>query len=65
MSYELNNKQRREIRRRNYLSRDLHSRKYRQRVVKDKRSHIIDELHDHEAEEDLFDYFGIGKAPKE
>lgn len=62
---EVNNKQRREIRRRNYLSRELRDRKFHQRIVRDKRSHLIDTIHEHEAEEDLFDYFGIGKAPKE
>jgi hypothetical protein len=62
---ELNNKQRRKVRRRNYLARELRDRRFQHQVIRDKRSHLIDDIHEHEAEEDLFDYFGIGKAPKE
>lgn len=51
--------------RRNPIVRELNSKKYFQQVVPAKRKHLIDELHEQEAEEDLHEYFGLGKAPKE
>jgi hypothetical protein len=62
---ELNNKGRRQIRRRNFVAKELRDQRFRHQVVKDKRHHLIDVIHEHEADEDLFDYFGLGKAPKE
>jgi hypothetical protein len=62
---DVNNKQRREIRRRNYVAKELRDRRFQQQVVRDKRKHLIDEIHEHEAEEDLYDFFNLGKAPKE
>lgn len=58
-------KEKRQIRRRNFVSKELRDRRFYQRVIKDKRSHLIDELHEHEADEDLYEFFGLGKAPKE
>jgi hypothetical protein len=43
----------------------LRERRFHQRIVKDKRRHKIDDLHEREAEDDLYDFFGLGKAPKE
>lgn len=62
---ELKGKERRQIRRRNHFAKDLRSPLFHQKVKGDKRSHLIDELHEQEAEEDLHEYFGLGKAPKE
>lgn len=60
------NKERRLLRRRNYIAKELNSNPlYQHRVFRDKRKHLIDELHEHDAEEDLYDFFGLGKAPKE
>lgn len=61
----MNNKQRRQIRRRNFLARELHEPRYGPRIVPDKRRFLIDKIHEDEADDDLFEYFGIGKAPKE
>lgn len=63
MSTEL--KQRRQVRRRNFVAKELRDQRFRHQVVKDKRCHKVDELHEHDAEEDLFEFFGLGKAPKE
>jgi hypothetical protein len=63
---QLNNKQRRHVRRRNYLSRELHEPKFRQRIVEEKRKHKLDVIHEQEAEEDLDEYLAqFGVAPKE
>lgn len=63
---DLHGKQRRQIRRRNFVAKELNSnRKFRQQVIGDKRNYLIDKLHEEEAEDDLHDYFGLGKAPKE
>jgi hypothetical protein len=52
--------------RRNYLVKQVRdSGLFRERMIGDKRRHLINELHEHEADEDLFEWFGIGKAPKE
>lgn len=59
-------KERREFRRRNHIARDLHTSKYRARIKESKRRHLIDELHEQDAEEELYEFEKeIGLAPKE
>ena len=53
MNFE--NKQRRQIRRRNFLAKELHEGRYGPRVVAEKRRHKLDEIAEEEAEEELDD----------
>lgn len=58
-------KQRRQSRPRNPVAKDLASDVFHQRVKGSKRRYLIDKLHEEEAEDDLHDFFGLGKATKE
>ncbi len=62
-------KQRREARRRNQIAKDLRTPKYAPRIRETNRGHLIDELHEVEAEEELYDYYfddkEIGLSSKE
>lgn len=48
-------KQRRELRRRNHIARDLRTPKYNPRVRESNRQHLIDELHEQEARQAIED----------
>ena len=61
----MHGKERRQVRRRNYLAKELRDQRFRHQVIKDKRSHLIDELHEQDADDDLFEYFNLGKTSKE
>jgi hypothetical protein len=50
---------------RNPIAKDLENELFRQRVREPKRQYLLNKLHEEDADEDLFEYFGIGKAPKE
>lgn len=65
MSEGFNNKQRRQNRRRNFVAKELNSNRYHQRIKGDKRKHLIDVLHEQEAEEDLHEYLELGKEFEE
>jgi hypothetical protein len=61
-------KQRRELRRRNHVARDLLTPKYGPRIRESNKHHLIDELHEQEADEEIYDYFDdkeMGLAGKE
>ena len=59
-------KQRREVRRRNHVARDLYTPKYGPRIRETKRQHLIDELHEQEIEEELDEFLGkLGIGAKE
>ena len=47
-------KQRRQVRRRNHVARDLHTPKYGPRIKESNKHHQIDELHEKDAEEELY-----------
>jgi len=47
------------------MAKALEDSSFRQRVRGTNRRHLRDELREHDADEDLYEYFGIGKAPKE
>lgn len=49
----------------NFVAKRLHDGEFRNRIVEEKRRHKLDVLHEHDADEDLFEFFGLGKAPKE
>ena len=53
---KIHGKDRRVIRRRNFLAKELHEPRYGPRVVAEKRQHMLDELHEREAEEELLHY---------
>ena len=53
---KIHGKERRVIRRRNFLAKELHESRYGPRVVQEKRQHMLDELHEKEAEEELLHY---------
>lgn len=62
----LERKQRKEFRRRNHIARDLGDPKYAQKVKPVKKHHLIDELHEKECQEELFEFYkDIGLASKE
>lgn len=64
MNFE--NKQRRQIRRRNFLAKELREPRFGPRVVREKKRHILDEIHEEEAEEELEEFLDkLGKVPKE
>lgn len=52
-------KQRREVRRRNHIARDLYTRKYQPRIRESKRQHLIDELHEKDADYELLQLLGL------
>jgi hypothetical protein len=58
-------KQRREVRRRNHIARDLRTPKYGPRIRESKRQHLIDELHRREMDEDYHDARELGLTSKE
>lgn len=58
-------KQRRAVRRRNHIARDLRTPKYGPRIKESKKQHMIDELHEREAEDDYEHYKRIGLTAKE
>jgi hypothetical protein len=49
---------------RNPVAKALGDSSFHQRV-RDRRRHLLDELREHDADEDLYEFFGLGKAPKE
>lgn len=59
-------KQRRAVRRRNHIARDLRTPKYGPRIRESKRQHLIDELHDEEAAMEAYEFEkGLGLVSKE
>lgn len=59
-------KQRREVRRRNHVAKDLLTPKYAPRVREVKKHHMIDELHEQDANDDLYWFFKeLGLSNKE
>ena len=59
-------KQRRSVRRRNHIARDLRTPKYGPRIRELKRQHLIDEYHEQEVEEELAEFMGrLGFGEKE
>ena len=59
-------KERRAVRRRNHIARDLRTPKYGPRIRESKRQHLIDELHARDVEEELGEFMGrLGIGPKE
>lgn len=50
---------------RNPYAKALSSDEFQQRVKPVKRKFLINKLHEEEAEDDLHEYFGLGKASKE
>lgn len=59
-------KQRREFRRRNHIARDLRTPKYGPRIKESKRRHLINELHEQEADEEVYELLkDIGLGAKE
>ena len=58
-------KQRREVRRRNHIARDLRTPKYGPRIRESKKQHLIDELHRQEMEDEYHFYKDLGLASKQ
>lgn len=58
-------KERRSVRRRNHIARDLRTVKYGPRIRESKRQHIIDELHREEMEDDYHFFKELGFGDKE
>lgn len=53
-------KLRREVRRRNHIAKDLRTSKYRPRIRESNKHHLIDEVHEREADEDYWFYKKLG-----
>lgn len=53
-------KQRRSVRRRNHIAKDLRTPKYDPRVIPSKRQHLIDEAHRREIDEEYAFYKKLG-----
>lgn len=61
----MSKEKRQQPKRRNFVAKKLHDPEFRNRIIYEKRKHKLDRLHEHDADEDLYEFFGLGKAPKE